>query len=583
MTSGGVTIAHHQLASNNDLGQNEEFSMSFNKDQNDDQNVINDQDSLANLLSNPLWPVDGPVEDLTGEVQELMMNESVASWLQQPWQTDSMACLDGFDSQLYAQSIQLQDLFGQDNFNFNDPTNAGFYDELTFAPTDISFDLISPPISGSSLPQSPLEIDSLESSDYSLDVLEQTGLSPELLPTMVEPLETILEPTMVEPVKRRRDSSSSSGSSSGSSGSGSDSSGDDDSSDEENNVVIPTTVANLNSRRRASYSSDESESESDQPVGHTPASTIPVAYAYMHKRQMEESVLDKITHQLHPDKLPGILTIISSENVGCQNNEVEIDLSCLARDQLVRLLSYVDACIVEQNGGPVVNVEAFIVKEKPVSKSLQKSALGSTTNSTSPRKGPRTRPAVCKSSDEDEDDDDDDDDLDGKTKSAKNMTRPAQRQRKPRKPRQKQRVNTGGPMSMASLASPRAQDEDAMMMSLAVAAVVDEDSIAVTRPKRRAALHKRRMLEEMLAPSDNDDSLSEDESEPVIYRDEQMDLGVTANQTIAHQSNPSPPASSPEVVVPAVKYHHQHQQHHHNREEEEDLDDEMDEEIDIMI
>lgn len=54
------------------------------------------------------------------------------SWLQ-PWMGENAACLAEFDAQMYAQSIQLEDLFGQDQLNFTqDMSQAGFYDELSF-------------------------------------------------------------------------------------------------------------------------------------------------------------------------------------------------------------------------------------------------------------------------------------------------------------------------------------------------------------------------------------------------------------------------------------------------------------------
>ncbi|KAI7863562.1 hypothetical protein BDF14DRAFT_1998314 [Spinellus fusiger] len=563
MPSGGVTIAH-QITSKEP--QNGEFSMPF-EEHNEEQSLI--KDPLIELLSAPLWPMNEPVEDLTGEVQELMIKESMESWLQ-PWSTEGLPCFNGFDSQIYAQSIQLQDLFGQDDFDFQDSTAASLYDELTFVP-DAPFDLTSASTSGSSSPQSSLELDVLDTLPTPITCDIQTStVAHELVSGLIEPLEEMLDTNL----KRRRDSSGSSSEDDDEDDSSS-SSSDDDSSDDEKremnyreNSIIPTTAANFNSRRRASYSSDESESESDHSTRHSPVSA-PGAYAYMHKRQMEEAALDKITHQLQADKLPGILAILSSKNVGCQNNEVEIDLSCLERDQLVRLLSYVDACVVDQEGGPKVNVDDFIVK--PAS-------------STTPKKGPRTRPALrkqLKSETEDAEEAEDERAEEGGGEEEEEFVRPVQKTKKTRKPRQRPQ----GPMSMAHLShqspSPksttrkpkskrskqRTSNEQAMM-SLAIAAVMDEDSIAVTKPKRRAALHKRRLLEEMLAPSDSS-SQSEDENE-TVYLDEQMDLAVTANQTIVHQTTIVHP---PTVTLPTLPVY--------NEEEDEDIDE--DEEIDIMI
>ncbi|CAO3639999.1 unnamed protein product [Mucor hiemalis] len=264
----------------------------------------------------------------------------------------------------------------------------------------------------------------------------------------------------------------------------------------------------------------------------------------MHKRQIEETV---------PEKLPGILTILASEKANSQQeDEVEIDLSCLAREQLVRVLSYVDACILEQSGGPVVNVNHYITK-KPT------------------KRGPRTRPS-----------------LQVQDQESKVSRQPRSRNRKPAKPRTKTRAelteeidgdssssesvdynfkksntkarSVHGPMSMAALskknnATPsnkargvqrkpgktssknkvrrKGGDDDDVASSITV--IQDPDSIASSRPKRRAAVHKRRLLEEMLAPSDNEADDDSEDSVLVVYSDEQMDLGVVDNQTIMHQ------------------------------------------------
>lgn len=356
-------------------------------------------------------------------------------------------------------------------------------------------------------------------------------------------------------MKRRRGSSSSEDSSDASSSS-------DDSDSEEENDIIPTTVANMNSRRYSS--SDDSESDAEPIHHHRSRASSPSAspYLYMHKRQIEETLLDRITNNLNPEKLPGILPILSSEKASNQQeDEVEIDLSCLAREQLVQVLSYVDACILEQNGGPAVNVDNYITK-KPT------------------KKGPRTRPALNFEDDEQH--------------QPKNNRRPAAkpRSRKPCRPRTKSRAELTedidadssssesvgyevmsssksslvdvGPMSMASLSknsvvesslgcksrngrkktssgnkpskkqTRRKRDDDAVIAS-AINVFQDPDSIASSRPKRRAAIHKRRLLEEMLAPSDNEADEDSEDSVLVVYSEEQMDLEVVDNCTIMHQ------------------------------------------------
>jgi hypothetical protein len=369
-------------------------------------------------------------------------------------------------------------------------------------------------------------------------------LEEEILEVEEEP---VIEQTgmPVSALKRRRNSSSSEDSSDDSSSS------EESDSEEEEDIVIPTTVANMSSRGRTNYSSSsDSDSDMEAVPGRRSRASSPLtnAYVYMHKRQIEETLLDRITNHLHPEKLPGILPILSSEKTNSQQeDEVEIDLSCLAREQLVQVLSYVDACILEQNGGPAVNVEHYIKKQ-------------------STKKGPRTRPALVEQ------------DVPKKTSS----------RRRPRKPKSKTRAeltedidagsssdedslhyepltkskSTGGPMSMASLsktAAPASKSsktvkrnpgkksrnrrktvDDDSVVSSSVTVFQDPDSIASSRPKRRAAVHKRRLLEEMLAPSDNESGEEDDEEEDsplVVYGEEKMDFGVVDNQTIMHQSS----------------------------------------------
>jgi hypothetical protein len=63
---------------------------------------------------------------------------------------------------------------------------------------------------------------------------------------------------------------------------------------------------------------------------------------------------------------------------------------------------------------------------------------------------------------------------------------------------------------------------------------IDPESIAISRPKRRAAVHKRRMLEELLAPSDDEEE--EEEDVPlVVHSEERMDMRVTEDKVIVHE------------------------------------------------
>lgn len=560
---GGVTIAHHQPIST-EISSEENFSSGIKIDS---MNSTVDEEQLNKLLTpSEQWPDDLPIEDLTGEVQDLMMRDSINSWLQ-PWTGgENAACLTAFDTQLYAQSIQFEDLFGQDQLNFaQDMRQTAFYDELTFAFDDTSLETSTPTSSASSISGNSAQISPVVQpvNDALIEQLNQEVIVEKLIDLnsseQIEVTEESIEvndlPTEYSTevgLKRRRDSTSSEGSSDDSS-----SSSDSDSEEDEN--VIPTTVANMNNRRQINYSSSsdsESDSEPSQ-IRHSRASSpLSNPYIYMHKRQIEETVLDRITNNLSPEKLPGILSILASEKHNSQQeDEVEIDLSCLAREQLIRVLSYVDACILEQSGGPAVNVNHYI-SGKPA------------------KKGPRTRPSLQVQDEE------------------SRMSRQSRsRNRKPAKPRTKTRAelteeidadsssssesedgdnikrsntknrSNHGPVSMASLSknanvneSNKARgvrrklgkansktrvrrkggDDDDVASSVTV--IQDPDSIASSRPKRRAAVHKRRLLEDMLAPSDNEADDDSEDSVLVVYSDEQMDLGVVDNQTIMHQT-----------------------------------------------
>ncbi|KAI8968707.1 hypothetical protein BDB01DRAFT_147798 [Pilobolus umbonatus] len=554
---GGVTIAHQPMSNES---KEENYSVNFPS-----STPSVNEEQLNQLLSSQ-WS-NLPMEDLTGEVQDMMMRESMNSWLD-PWITENTGCVTDFDAELYAQSLQLSNLFGQGDIHFGD-TNSALYDELTFDDSSLTMSAPTSSVSSPSIGSaqiSPFIQDMIDvsSSDLQPQLFEDTLMTHvehnthDMNNQTVEENRTPVIPEMTsQPMtKRRRESTSSEGSSDSSS-----SGEEEDSESEQEELIIPTTVANMNSRKVTYSSSSDSESETET-TRHRSRAASPVTspYAFMHKRQIEETLLDRITNQLHPEKLPGILPIISDKSSNQQEDEVEIDLSCLPREQLVQVLSYVDACILEQNGGPQVNVEDFIVKKS---------------------KGPRTRPALIEQ-----------------------KPRALKKSRKPRPPRSKSRAeltedldgessssseseeervssaSSAGPISMASLSKKepkrtpkpvtnkkirrRRKVEDAPVVA-SMNVFQDPDSIAISRPKRRAAVHKRRLLEQMLAPSDNEEEDDEqDEGVLMLYSGEQMDLAVVDNKTIAHQPVSVP---SPITQVTAVTI-----------EENEDTD----EEIDIM-
>ncbi|CAO3640003.1 unnamed protein product [Mucor hiemalis] len=256
---GGVTIAHQPIS--NEISTEEGFSSNIKMDS---INQLVDEEQLTKLLAtSDQWPDNLPVEDLTGEVQDLMMRDSINSWLQ-PWASENAACLTDFDTQLYAQSIQLEDLFGQDQLNFTqDLAQTAFYDELTFASDDTSLETSTPTSSASSISGNSAQISPIVQpvNDALIEELDQEVIVEKLRDlNSTEQIEVIEESINLDEysneigVKRRRDSTSSEGSS--------DDSSSEFESDSEDENVIPTTVANMNNRRQINYSSS-SDSESD--------------------------------------------------------------------------------------------------------------------------------------------------------------------------------------------------------------------------------------------------------------------------------------------------------------------------------
>ncbi|KAI8640191.1 hypothetical protein BD408DRAFT_484255 [Parasitella parasitica] len=564
---GGVTVAH-QLKS--EIVNEESYSANFSVDANGQS--LNDEQIDQIFATSAEWSNSLPVEDLTDEVQELMIRESMNSWLQ-PW-GENTACLSDFDAQMYAQSIQLEDIFGQNQMEFNQSINqTAFYDELAFVPDDGSVNLSAPTSTASSPSDSSAQISPIVQPvpDVHIEQIEEQGVIVKQLQIFekndfeinIDEEELNIEEEEEQPIirnnnilKRRRSLSSCSSSSNDSN---SDSSSEDESDSEDENV-IPTTVANMSCRGRYASSSD-SESESEATYGRRSRAVSPIAnaYVYMHKRQIEETLLDRITNNLDPEKLPSILPILSPES-NQQEDEVEIDLSCLAREQLVQVLSYVDACILEQNGGPTVNVEDYINKDPKDLRSRSALVEKKVQRRRKPIKPkPQSRAELTEDIDAGSSSDEEDEQVNYATSQLKNVSE--------------------GPISMASLTkktnatkkhrkSPvkkskaRRNDDDALVSS-SIQVIQDPNSIAISKPKRRAAIHKRRLLEEMLAPSDDEED--ENDSLLVVYGEEKMDLAVIENCTITHQM----PVTATEQIVtlsPVI---------------EEDNED-TDEEIDIM-
>ncbi|KAL7327611.1 hypothetical protein PS15p_206020 [Mucor circinelloides] len=421
-----------------------------------------------------------------------MLRESVQPWTHENWSlldSSNATTMDTtFDPATFlndnqAAILQLQDLFGQDELDFGGAGDQSlYYDELTFVP---------------------------EHTSTMVDTIEPSNLINQNY------VDNIMNTVLTEaPLSKRRRSSTCSSSSSLSSYSSSSSSSEEGDDDE--------TFSSLTSRR----SSLSSDSEEEQEEAITP---------YMHRRQMEEMILDKITNQLDADKLPGILSIISKQQLE-EEEEVEIDLARLDRDQLARILSYIDACLKEKQGGPKVKLSNYTLKPTPVATTLPTEK----SHPSSPKKQPQTK---------------------NRSKNRRN--------------RRKSIVETGhivrgsshsqlsalhGPISMSALtemeassktkrasnnkrkkrAAKKRKSEDDLTVQMPSKNHAFKDSIASTKPKRKSAVHKRKLLEEMLQPSSGseDDEPSGDAdggSGIIIFGNEQMDLAVTQNETIVHQ------------------------------------------------
>ncbi|KAI8369889.1 hypothetical protein EDC96DRAFT_503756 [Choanephora cucurbitarum] len=259
----------------------------------------------------------------------------------------------------------------------------------------------------------------------------------------------------------------------------------------------------------------------------------------MDRRQLEETVLEKITQQLDAEKLPGILSIIAEKHEE-HVEEVEIDLAKLNYIQLEQILLYIEACFREKNGGPKVELADFVpkpAKTKPKPKNnrqrqkRRRSSLigaghvvnGSSTSRLSETHGPISMSTLTQ--------------LEKEEEEAMTSTRRRNNRRKGPK-KNKSRFNKMAP-PVKKLS------------------------------KRKTALHKRRLLEEMIQPSLSEEEEEEDDTKEggiIIFGNEQMDFAVKDNQTIIHTSS----STGKKPIVPAIDY----------KSLEDDEDDEM---IDIML
>lgn len=89
-----------------------------------------------------------------------------------------------------------------------------------------------------------------------------------------------------------------------------------------------SSISSLSSYSDSSISESSSEHSEEQPLD---------------RQRLENIIMYRVTHHLNPTQLPGILAVIEREEG--EDDEVEIDLSQLAVNQLEHILSYVDTCI----------------------------------------------------------------------------------------------------------------------------------------------------------------------------------------------------------------------------------------------
>ncbi|CAM0136504.1 unnamed protein product [Umbelopsis sp. WA50703] len=413
------------------------------------------------------------------------MNESLPTWVDS-WQ-------DNLESPSLQSSIfphTLQDLFGGEELA------AGLYDEMTFYPTQDSPVLENPELTSSSNSVSD------DSQIVDIDAFQQENSS------------------------------------------------DSESSDSEDDEDEQVQKVNTNYDHDAvSDSEDEDRDFYQKAYASRGSETIPVA-SFMQRRQMEESILEKITHQLEAEKLPAILTIIGSDqDQQAHGGEVEIDLTRLDQNRLGRIMAYVDACVLEQQGGPVVQLSDFLIPVAP--------APVVAAEEFTPSVPKRKRRSKARSRDTDDDSDED------VAYTAPRKRRAAKKQSRKQSAKDIIPSHTvitddfafglggsilDGPVSISTLSSVGVQKAGkSKSIKSKPATSIDPESIAVSRPKRRAAVHKRRMMEQLLAPSDDEEEDSQEIASThnvslVVHSEERMDMRVTEDKVIVHESITAPVA-----------------------------------------
>ncbi|KAG0369725.1 hypothetical protein BGZ54_009072 [Gamsiella multidivaricata] len=102
------------------------------------------------------------------------------------------------------------------------------------------------------------------------------------------------------------------------------------------------------------------ESETMIIMGINPkkAATAPVMTAVSkpedpNKRRMEESLAARISNDLGPEHMAGLFKILKGDQVDDEDEEMEVDLSCLDETMLVQVYQYVETCCMQTMGSIV--------------------------------------------------------------------------------------------------------------------------------------------------------------------------------------------------------------------------------------
>ncbi|KAI8991421.1 hypothetical protein BDF20DRAFT_844579 [Mycotypha africana] len=436
-----------------------------------------------------------------------MLRELIQSWSRDPWFTaeSSNNTLEEADdpfnaydqNALLASILQLQGIFGQDDFINMDGDHSPYYDEFTFVPNNDT---------------------------YLTETVEPSNLINDTNGCLYT---DITQPTLNEPasILERRSSSCSSLSSF-------DSSKCFDSSEE--NISLGTSGQQPLSScednlKQLQYQEKQENCRTNQ---------------LQSRKQLEEMILEKITNELDPERLPGILSIINAVQVVDPEEEieeVEVDLERLDYDQLERILAYVDACLLEKEGGPLVDLSSFVVRQHTLPM-LDRQPV----DDLPPKRQKKSNNRVFRKQSAM----DGGHIVDGSSYS--------------------QLSSTHGPLSMSALTDLK---ESAEIFKKSNNRKRRKTKKAKTKnekkkhkpsmknykkpSKRRTTICKRKMSEDLAESSSAEtDEDSEGKTEGgcgiIIFGDEKMDFAVTQNQTIVHNENRQPATSRQPIQAAAA-------------------------------